>query len=115
MVVRALDDDEAALLCAIGAYPGGVDLATAERLADRAGIRTDPAGAVAASSKCRCWPRWTVRVRAPLPCPRDRRAFTLDQLDATGRRHHAESELVAWAVDLTDEIDRLTTGPDEAA
>ena len=25
------------------------------------------------------------------------RAFTLDQLDATGRRHHAESELVAWS------------------
>jgi predicted ATPase/DNA-binding SARP family transcriptional activator len=111
---RALDGDEAALLCAIGAFPGGVDLGTAERLGDRAGVRTDPAGAVArlvdmsmlatvdgAGAGRRYRALETVR------------AFTLDQLDATGGRRDAESELVAWAVDLTAEIDRLTTGPDE--
>jgi predicted ATPase len=113
---RALDDDEAALLCAIGAFPGGVDLATAERLAERAGIRTDPAGAVARLVDVSMLAtvdgaRAGRRYRALETV----RAFTLDQLDATGRRHHAESELVAWAVDLTDEIDRLTTGPDEPA
>jgi predicted ATPase/DNA-binding SARP family transcriptional activator len=113
---RALDDDEAALLCAIGAFPGGVDLATAERLGARAGIATDPAGAVARLVDTSMLA--TVdgdgagrRYRALETV----RAFTLDQLDATGRRRHAESELVAWAVDLTAEIDGLTTGPDEPA
>ena len=111
---RALDDDEAALLCAIGAFPGGVDLVTAERLGSRAGIATDPAGAVARLVET----SMLATVDGAAAGRRYRaletvRAFTLDQLDATGRRRHAESELVAWAVDLTAEIDRLTTGPDE--
>jgi predicted ATPase/DNA-binding SARP family transcriptional activator len=110
---RALADDEAALLGAIGVFPGGVDLATAERLGGRVRIATDPAGAVARlvdvsmlvtrgdGDRRRYRPLETVR------------AFTLDQLDAAGRRREAEGELVAWAVDLTAEIDRRAAGPDE--
>jgi predicted ATPase/DNA-binding SARP family transcriptional activator len=113
---RALDGEEAALLCAIGAFPGGVDLATAERLGDRAGITGDPAGAVArlvdVSMLAAVDGEGAGRRYRALETVR---AFTLDQLDATGRRRHAESELVAWAVDLTAEIDRLITGPDEPA
>jgi predicted ATPase/DNA-binding SARP family transcriptional activator len=115
---RALPDDEVALLGAIAAFPGGVDLATAEWLGPRVGITADPAAVVAHLVDA----SMLVARRASTPLgdttryrPLETvRAFALDRLEATGGRTVADEALVAWATQLVADVDRQASGPDEA-
>jgi tetratricopeptide (TPR) repeat protein len=95
-------------------FPGGVDLATAERLAGRLGLSGDPAATVSRlvdmSMLAATGEAGTSRFRALETV----RAFMLDRLAAGGLRDSADAELVAWAVDLVAEVRDLVTGPDEA-
>ncbi len=112
---RALSADEAALLCAIGVFPGGVDLTTAEQLGEHVGVADDPAGVVAHLVDTSMLVTRGDGDRRRYRALETVRTFTLDQLDGAGRRRAADAELVAWAVDLTAEIDRRIAGPDEPA
>ncbi len=115
---RALPDDEARLLAAIAAFPGGVDLATAEWLGRRLGLAGDPAALVARLVDASLL---AVRRLATSDGEERRyrpletvRAFALDHLDSAGRRDEADAAVVAWAVELTADLRRLGAGPDEA-
>jgi predicted ATPase/DNA-binding SARP family transcriptional activator len=111
---RALAPGEQRLLGALAVFPGGVDLATAERLADRRGVSGDPAATVAhlvdMSMLTAAGEGGTTRYRALETV----RAYMLDQLAAAGERNVADADLVAWAEDLASEAARLVVGPDEA-
>jgi predicted ATPase len=111
---RALADGDQRLLGALAVFPGGVDLATAERLAGRLGLGGDPAATVSRlvdmSMLAATGEAGTSRFRALETV----RAFMLDRLAAGGLRDSADAELVAWAVDLVAEVRDLVTGPDEA-
>jgi predicted ATPase/DNA-binding SARP family transcriptional activator len=112
---RALPEGDQALLRALAVFPGGVDLATAERLGERLGVDGDPAAAVARlvdmSMLTAAGEGGTSRYRALETV----RAYLLEQLAAAGRRDEADAELVAWAVDLAADVAQRITGPDEAA
>ena len=112
---HALDEDARRLLCGLGVFPGGVDLDTAERVGDRLGLDDDPvsvvAGLVDASMLAAAPGPTGVRYRALETV----RAYVRDVRAATGEADRAERELIAWAVDLTAELDALCRGPEEAA
>jgi predicted ATPase/DNA-binding SARP family transcriptional activator len=111
---RALPVGDQALLTALAVFPGGVDLATAERVGGRLGIDGDPAGAVARlvdmSMLTAAGEGGTTRYRALETV----RAYLLEQLAASGRRDGADAELVAWAVDLVADVAVLVSTADEA-
>ena len=109
---RALGDDGQRLLRALGVFPGGVDLATAERLGERLGLADDPVAVVGdlVDTSVLVADPAARRFRALETV----RAFALDALDAAGERDRAEAEMIAWAVDRANELDRLSWGPTEA-
>jgi predicted ATPase/DNA-binding SARP family transcriptional activator len=110
---RTLDPAERRLLCRISVFPGGVDLATAERLGARPGavpardvarlVDTSMLGVEQRAGGFRYRPLETVR------------AFALDHLAADGERDAADDALLAWAVDLAADARDLAGGPDEPA
>jgi len=112
---RALPEGDQALLGALAVFPGGVDLATAERVGERFGVDGDPASAVARlvdmSMLTAAGEGGTSRYRALETV----RAYLLEQLAASGRRDEADAELVAWAVDLAADVAERATTADEAA
>jgi predicted ATPase/DNA-binding SARP family transcriptional activator len=139
---RALGDDERRLLGAVGAFPGGVTLGTAERLGDRLGLAADPAAVVArlvdtsmlAVSRPTASPAAMAALTGadgdpPVPNGVERRyraletvrSFVRDARAGEGSEgseggesgDDAEHELVAWAVDLAAEIDDQNRGPAE--
>ena len=109
---RALGDDGQTLLRALGVFPGGVDLATAERLGERLGLADDPAAVVGdlVDTSVLVADPAARRFRALETV----RAFALDALDAAGERDRAEAEMIAWAVDRANDLDRLSCGATEA-
>jgi predicted ATPase/DNA-binding SARP family transcriptional activator len=110
---RTLDPAERRLLCRISVFPGGVDLATAERLGAGPGavpardvarlVDTSMLGVERRAGGFRYRPLETVR------------AFALDHLAAAGERDGADDVLLDWAVDLAADVRDRANGPDEPA
>jgi predicted ATPase/DNA-binding SARP family transcriptional activator len=107
-----LTSAQQALLRAVAAHPGGVDLATVEELADEVAPGHDAMrmlhGLVDASlldvdpGRTRYRLLFTVR------------AFLLDEAAAQGETAEAEDRFVRWAVRAAEEIGAGLTGPSEA-
>jgi predicted ATPase/DNA-binding SARP family transcriptional activator len=108
-----LGQPQQALLRAVCAFPGGVDLAAVEELATELGSGEDPVqllhGLVDASlidvdrSRTRYRLLYTVRT------------FLLDEVATLGEQQETEERFLRWAVRAADEIGAGLFGPAEAA
>ena len=107
-----LSEDEGRLYRHLAVFPHGVGLATAERVAARLSLNTDPASALARLVD-------TSMVEADFgQQPRYRmletmRAFALDQLRSLGESDAAWEQLVHWAVELATWVDASARSEDE--
>jgi predicted ATPase/DNA-binding SARP family transcriptional activator len=107
---RLLGEEEQRLLRAIAAFPGGVDLATVEALADAGGDPLDLLHGLVDSSLLVAEPE-TGRYRLLFTV----RAFLGDLLVGSGDAEKAHAVFVERCVVVAEEIGAGMLGPDEAA
>ncbi len=106
---RLLTEDERRLFRQLSVFADGVDLDTAERLADGLGLASDPGSALARlvdASMIEASFEGATRYRMLETL----RAFGLDRLTATGEDRTAAERMLRWAVELSTWIgDAMTT------